>query len=135
MPNAPESHPKQETGKLQEKDILFSFTVVFGPKVYDEIKHGTNDEIAEKLKTYAARFEGVVRDVFLLMVNKLPPWFHLVPLVELPVVDTVFPSGATGGCQVTFGLCNASPCPPNSNTLAQYSNGKFVACVPCSSTN
>ena len=52
MPNAPEN----EIGH----DVFVNLAVTIGPKFYGEKRPGTNEEIAEVLRSHAAHLDGLL---------------------------------------------------------------------------
>jgi hypothetical protein len=120
----------QEPDEPKGHDFFVSLTVTRGPDFFDEMKHATHDQRANLLRSYAARYEGFLREVFLLMANyelKL----KLNPLAETP--DPNF-ANATGGTPTTYSFGACGGC-----TLANGKQGKLMSvdgkptddCYPC----
>jgi hypothetical protein len=109
----------------QPTDLIISVTVSVGKRLYEQLKDATPEDAAGLLKRYADRSKGAVRPMFVLLAE----WQGLVPLT--PLVETPDPSKAkaTGGCNVTVGLCG-SPCP--NNQMPVYTNhGRQFYCDEC----
>jgi hypothetical protein len=117
-------------------DRLFvNLAVTIGPGFYGGMKHDTNEEIAAVLASHAARFDGVLREVFLILENyyRTHIGMPLHPLVEAPdpnIVDST--GGLNNFTDVSFGNCGL--CTPEAGGVGcwRYVNGEKQACVSCS---
>jgi hypothetical protein len=126
MPNAPED-------KIGH-DLFVNLAVTIGPKFYGEKRPGTNEEIAEVLRSHAAHFDGLLRELFTVLEKyyRTQVGLRLNPLAEAPDPTKAGATGGhTGGANVTFGNCGG--CTPQAGEKGywMYVNGQKQSCIPC----
>ncbi len=111
-------------------EIFVNLAMTIGPKFYGDKKHGTNEEIAEVLSSYAAHYDGVLREVFVILEKyyRTQVGLPLHPLAEAPDPNV---ANATGSTNATVGTCGGCTTSTGKKGYWVYSSGKKQSCIAC----
>jgi hypothetical protein len=111
-------------------EIFVNLAITVGPKFYGEKKPGTNEEIAEVLKSHAAHYDGVLREVFLVL-EKYYRAHVGMPLHQLVEAVGNVPTGEGSGddSNITYGVCGGCTTENGKKGRYWYVNGQRQSCV------
>jgi hypothetical protein len=110
--------------QLNRDDIFVNLAITVGPKFLDGKKFGTNLEVADLLKSYATRYDGILRELFVILA-KYYTHLPLTPLREFPLLS----ADAPGGLSSQYGSCGSC----GNDGYFTYVNGQEQpGCTPCS---
>jgi hypothetical protein len=113
---------KQKLGEPKGRDFVVSVTVTRGPEFFDKKKHQTRQQKADLLKAYAAKYDGVLREVFLL--------WALHPLVDRPPIGADDPGGDSQD-NFSWDYCGSCSFENGSKGRRMIINGVPIDCYDC----